>query len=255
MIKQTMIACSIAAAVLCVSCETAREASAVESAPAAAPAVEISYKAGQLVSIAAPKVRDGGEAAVKDYFARALPLAGRYGLSRDGVFKIERKLVGDYEPDAIAFFSWPNAESEAAFSAEPAWREIKALRPAGWEELKTYTAPVERDVTLRFDKSKVYTLAIAWLAADHPDDYARYMKNIEPELAAVGGRFVYSMFAPAFEAHASASVAPGRLTIVEWPTLESLAALRARPGYQRHYPLFSSGVSQFEFYEISPLVR
>lgn len=224
-----------------------------QSADQAEDGIEIVLRKGQVLSYVMP-LRGAANAAARDeYQKRASPLGRKHGLRNLAGFAIERKLVGDYEPDALMMFSWPGRESVDAFAAEPEWPGIELLRQDAWDGLNIYSAPVEDDVTLQFDKTKVYTLAIAWIAEDRPDDYAAYMKGIEPDLAAVGGRFVYSMFSPGFETLGSSTRAPARATIVEWPSLAALSELRKRPSYQRHYANFESGVDGFEFYQISPM--
>lgn len=215
----------------------------------------IALAKGQLLSLVMPKIDPAGTAERQEYSKRAFTIARSLGLQLEGSFTIPAKIVGNFTPDVALFFSWPNQEAETALSRHPEWPEIKALRPKAWEELKIYTVALEGDTTLEFDTAKSYTLAIAWLNPARPNDYYKYMEAISDDVRAVGGRFVLKMVEPKFEAHASPKVAPGQVTIAEWPSDTSVAELRRREGYAEKYAHFESGVSRFEFYKIAPVIK
>ncbi|MCK0129253.1 hypothetical protein [Erythrobacter sp. F6033] len=218
--------------------------------PSAATVLE--YKAGQSISFVFPDNREGGEAAVAEYYRRAFPLAESFGLSRDVTLNIDRAIVGEYPATSLTVFSWPSSDAERQFTSHPDWPEIKSLRAKGWDDLRIYSDELEEDLTLRFDPDKFYTLAIAWLNPDRSKDYARYFEIIEDDVGRAGGRFMYKMIAPTFETHAFQGGAPGQLTLVEWDNPDSLRALQQTEKYREAQPFFRSGVREFEFYVLSP---
>lgn len=230
------------------SCISAAE----ENTSAATASSGLTLKKGQVLSVVMPANNPDGETARKDYYDQAFTLAGQYGLKRETMLKIDDIIISDYKPGAAIFYSYPDAASEKSLGDDPTWPAIKALRPAAWEELKIFTATVGEDLNLQFDPAKSYTLVIAWLNPDNPDDYQNYLKGIEGAVAEAGGRFVYKMYDPQFESHASGPEAPGQLTFVEWDTLGGFAQARNNPEYQaasKRY--FQSGVSKVEFYRLS----
>ena len=183
-----------------------------------AEALVIPFNEGELMSVIAiaPKAGDEASAAREAYIRSAFRIAADYGLKPLGVLSVADVLVGDFQPKAVAFYSWTSADSEAAFNKNPDWLPIKATRPDGWDELRIHDRVATADKTFSFSPHKFYTLATAWVDPAHPDDYETYLANIEPGVNAVGGRFFYKMVQPEFSSLGPTPVAPSRLTIVEW---------------------------------------
>jgi len=211
----------------------------------------LDLKKYQYLSIVLPQSRPEADAARQSYYDQAFPLGSRFGLKREAILKIDHTIISSYEPSGAIFYSYPNKASELALANHPSWPAIKAQRTEAWKELKIYSAEIQEDMLINFDPDKSYTLVIAWLNPEKPDDYAAYLESIEPLLAEVGGRFVYKMKKPAFEAHSANLVAPGQLTFVEWDTLDGFAALRREEAYKAVSHLIGSGTSAIEFYRLS----
>lgn len=211
----------------------------------------IHVEKGQYLSLITPVMKTGGEAAVKEYYSRAFPLARSFGLQNLGTVKVKQTIIGEFDAPAFSFFTWPDEASEKAFTSHPDWPALKNLRPLGWDELRVYSKEVEEDITLSFHKDKYYTVAVAWLNPDRPNDYDAYMDGVADMVAAVGGRFMFKMKKPQFEAHAITNLAPGQITLVEWPDAESLSSMLSSDSYKTVSPLFRSGVTRFEFHEVS----
>ncbi|MEO0501666.1 MAG: hypothetical protein AAF205_14165, partial [Pseudomonadota bacterium] len=153
--------------------------STISTAPAAPAAFEIDLKRGEVLQLIAPETRADGDAARQTYYRSAFPIAEKLGYERLGQLNVAEKVVSDYDPGAFVFFSWPDAAAITRFEDHPDWPAIKATRPDAWRELKVYTAALEEDLRLSFDPAKHYTVVVAWLDAEYPGDYERYLAGIE----------------------------------------------------------------------------
>ncbi|MEC4725105.1 hypothetical protein HWQ46_06000 [Shewanella sp. D64] len=206
---------------------------------------------GQMFSLVMPVGKKEGEEARQIYYRQVLLLGESYGLKREAQLKISDTLVGNFTPGALIFYSWPNEAAENKLFSHPDWPLMKQIRPKGWDEIKIYTNELEQDLRLTFKSAKYYTLAVAWLNPSNPNDYYRYMDNIKETVNALGGRFIYKMHNPRFEAHASPLIAPGQLTFVEWDTKDGLAKFQNSSAFVQHSHLIKSGVNRFELYRLN----
>ncbi len=239
----------------CASSPTA-VSSQPEAVASKAKPVTLSYEAGEVLSyiLVTSKDTEAAKAARKTYYETAFPLADGFGLKRDLNLTVPTQLVGKYKADSMAIFSYPDAASSSGLDAHPEWPEIKALRPQAWDELAIFTKELERPLTINFDPDKLYTLAVAEIKSDAPEDYNKYMKGIEPGLNEMGGRFIYRMINPNVEAHRHTYDPQVQVTMVEWDTAEALAGFTKSPGYKANSKYFLSGVSGFSFFQIAPVV-
>lgn len=229
------------------------EALAATSAPKM---VSLDFKKGQVLSFTVIDSKDGAAAtaARDEYYDKAFPLAETFGLSRDMGFKVVAVPVGALKPQAVALFSWPNASAEEGFSAHPDWPAIKSLRPEAWDELRIYNDVLKQDMNLTFDSSKTYTLAAAWINPKYPDDYEKYLSGIQTAVKQSGGRFIYKMHNPSFEAHAAPQGAPDQVLMVEWDTAEGLQKFGKSAGFKANAKYLGSGTRLFELAVLSPVV-
>ena len=248
LVGQALLASTLAEAAVS-SAEQTPIAKATESGDGA---IALSYKKGELVSFVFPDNKPGNGAAAQEYGKRAFPIAGKLGLSNDLTFNIE-KIVGDFDPDAMVLYSWPSAEAETQFNNHPDWAQIKATRPDIWEELRVYTAVLPEDLSLIFKPQKVYTIAIAWTSEEKPNDYHRYFSIIDDEVKNQGGRFMYKMFDPNYEAHVKTGKGPGQITLVEWDQKDGFQQfVRSKTYQEKASNYFRSGVDYVEFFYITP---
>ncbi len=218
--------------------------------------VVLNFKKGQILSFTVIENKKGEAAttARNNYYKTAFPLASQFGLSRDMGFDVVAVPVGDFKPQAVALFSWPSAEAERNFNAHPDWPAIKATRPDAWDELRIYNDVLKNDMSLSFDASKTYTLAAAWINPEHPNDYEKYLSGIQSTVTESGGRFIYKMYNPAFEAHAAPQGAPDRVLLVEWDTPDGLQKLVSSTGYKANTKYLSSGTKLFELSVLTPII-
>ncbi len=210
--------------------------------------VVIELKAGQVLQVIASQVRPDGAAARRAYAQTAFPIASSFGFAPLGTLAVKQQVVSDFEPEAFSFFSWPSEEAVQSFDNHPDWPAIKATRPAAWNELKVYSDTLEEDLSLRFRPDKYYTVVAAWFDPDNPGDYDRYLTGIESAVERAGGRFIYKMREPSFEAHASALTPPGQVTFVEWDRPDGFAEVQKSDEYLANRQYFASGLERFEFY-------
>jgi uncharacterized protein (DUF1330 family) len=213
--------------------------------------INMALNKGQMFSVIAPIMKEDGESARNQYYSKVLPLGTKLGLKREGQIKVTDTVVGDFNAGALVFFSWPDVNAENKLYAHDEWAAMKALRPKGWEELRIYSAPIEQDTLLRFRADKHYTLAIAWTNSDNPDNYTQYLDAVGVKLKNFGGRFIYKMYNPRFEAHATDLSAPNQLTFVEWDSADGLSRFRQSPDIKAQSTLFKTGLNRFEFYRLA----
>lgn len=212
----------------------------------------IKAKRGEVLQLIAPQARPDGSSARQAYYDKVFPIAESFGYKRLGQLNVKQKVISDYDPGAFIFYAWPDEDAENGLYAHPDWPALKAARPDAWTELKIYSDTLDEDLTLTFDPAKHYTVVVAWFDPAHPGDYERYLKGIEPAVTREGGRFIYKMRHPEFEAHASSLVAPGQITFVEWNTSDGFARVQKSDEYKASAKFFSAGLERFEFYWLEP---
>jgi uncharacterized protein (DUF1330 family) len=213
--------------------------------------INMELSKGQVFSVIAPIMKGEGEIARNQYYSQVLPLAAKLGLKREGQVTVTDTLVGDFNAEAFVFFSWPDVNAENQLYAHSEWASMKALRPEGWEELRIFSALIEQNTQLNFKADKHYTLAIAWTSTDNPKNYSQYLDAVGTKLKNFGGRFMYKMHNPRFEAHATALPAPTQLTFVEWDSADGFVRFQQSPDIKAQSNLFKTGLSRFEFYRLA----
>lgn len=251
-----ILCCTTVAGTLASCTQLAPTSTAQATTPAAEQAAKpmsLELKKGELLSIISVISNQGeaADAARREYYQSAFPLASQYGLTREGQLRVVATPIGDHKSEGIIFFSWPSAEAEAGLEAEVAWPGIKALRPKAWEDLRVFTDEIEEDLALTFDADKTYTIAMAWTNPENPDHYDLYMDGIQDAVAEVGGRFIYKMFDPKFESHKLTSGGPGQVTLVEWDSPQGLANFQSTDGFKANAKYLTSGVTRFEILVLS----
>lgn len=235
------------------ACSTMAQQSTSAAPSAPKENTRLTVAKGQYLSIIMPDAKSDADAnAIRQtYYQQALPLGASFGLKRETQMKVDKAVISDYKPSGLIFFSYPDQASEKQLTAQPNWPAIKALRPQVWNELRIYSAAIEKGLDLNFDPAKYYTLVVAWTNPENPDDYQRYLTGIENEVRNAGGRFIYKMHNPKMEAHATDLKAPSQLTFVEWDAPGGFPKVQATADYKASAPYFQSGLTKFEFYEMS----
>ncbi|MEO0812796.1 MAG: hypothetical protein AAFY60_08030 [Myxococcota bacterium] len=180
--------------------------------------LELEVQKNELVSVISILPRPGDEAdGVRDrYLKRAFELAGPFGLRPLGSFAVQAAPLGDFEPKAVSIFAWKSVEAEAAFAASKQWPPIKALRPAGWTELRIHDASAPTATQISFRSDRTYGLLTVW------DSVA--LSTVERAINNSGVRIVYRQDAPGFSALAQPGRAPALLAFVESRTLNDFSA-------------------------------
>ncbi|MEM1404273.1 MAG: DUF1330 domain-containing protein [Pseudomonadota bacterium] len=221
--------------------------------PADTKTLEIPYRQGQLMSLIAVDPKEGEAAATarQKYLGGAIRLAREYGLETLGSLSVSMAIIGDFHPSALVFYAWPSEEAEASFASAPGWSSIRETRPFGWDELRIHDRVATKDEALTFRSDRFYTLATAWINPEYPRDYETYLKNIEPAMAAAGGRFFYEMESPDFVSLQDGLETPSRLTLVEWKEPAALDRFLNSQGFKRNAELLNRGTSAFELLSLS----
>ncbi|MEO0575012.1 MAG: hypothetical protein AAF004_06075 [Pseudomonadota bacterium] len=228
--------------------EKSLEIDQAEVAKNAPTAKTMEFKAGNILSLisSAPKAGVAAAAVRNRYAKTAFSLAGTFGLRPAGSLTVTDTVAGSFTPAAVSFFSWPSVTAERDFRAHPDWAAIKATRPQGWDELRIHDVVLTKDLTVTFHADKTYTMATAWINPEHPGDYDLYLSNIVPAVTASGGRFIYQMRDPQFNALATQIGAPSRVTLVEWESQEGLSDFLNTDGYKDNAHYMQRGVTAFE---------
>lgn len=208
---------------------------------------------GQILTLAMPVVRAGADNIVKEYAAKAFPLAREFGLQSLITLPVVKTYVGEINPSVVSLFSWPGKQAEANFANHPQWPVIKELRAKGWQHLNIFNTRLTQDIEVNFHSNRFYTIVVAWFNEDSPGDYQAYLNNIENALNEVGGKFLLRLHQPEFETLSNPHGQPGQITFVEWPDADGFKRLQQHPEYQEHRHLFGSGLRYFEFYGLKLL--
>ncbi|MCF6293429.1 MAG: hypothetical protein L3J04_08560 [Robiginitomaculum sp.] len=253
---QTCAAFTLAVAGCSTSAPVADTSAPNNAAIYAPKTVQQDFKKGQVLSFVVidAKKGDAATAARNKYYETAFSLSTQFGLNRRMGFNVLAVPVGEFKPQFAVLYSWPSAAKERQFSAHPDWPAIKATRPNIWNELRVYNDVLKQDVTLTFDASKTYTLAAAWINPEHPNDYEKYLSGIQDAVTKSGGRFIYKMYNPTFEAHAAPQGAPDQVLLVEWDTPDGLDKFRKTAGFKANAKYLGSGTTLFELSVLSPVV-
>ncbi|MEM7762682.1 MAG: hypothetical protein AAF290_01260 [Pseudomonadota bacterium] len=209
--------------------------------------VVISADKGALLSVISLTPRAGQAASDvrQAYFDAAFPRARENGMRVLGALPVTAIGVGEFAPQVVSFYAWPDLAAEQRFSTHPDWPAVKATRPLGWEALRIHDVVLERDLELTFRPDKTYTMASAWIDPAHPDAYGTYLRNIETGVADIGGRFIYQMVNPSLSSLRGDS-APHRVTFVEWDTADGLQRFRESETLKTHGHLLNQGTQRFE---------
>jgi len=215
--------------------------------------VVLELKKGQILSFITSVYTQGeeAEAARNIYYKDALPTAMKYGFKREPItFLVNNTLVGDYNPDAFIAGSWVNKQGFDEFESLPEWPALKALRPKIWEYLRFYRIELQKPLRLEIHPDKFYTMAVAWINPENPNDYNSYLDGLEKEMNAVGGHFVYKMNNPLSEDIDPNYQGPDQLTLAEWDDEQALSRLLSSDTYKKLAPLSKSGLTKFEFHKL-----
>lgn len=207
-------------------------------------------KKGQYLTVILPETNPANNHIRQSYYAAIAPLSQKYNVKREVSLKVDQSIISEYAPSAALFFSYPDKASAQQLSTESVWPEIISLRSRAWKEIKFYSAEIKTDLNIKFDPEKTYTLVVAWANPEHPNDYFRYLDAIKPLVNEAGGRFIYKMQKPSYEANTNGQ-APTQLTFVEWDSVDSFAKLNRNPSYKKHVPLRTNGIQKLEFYQLS----
>ena len=196
---------------------------------------KLSLDKGQVLTVILPVVKPGSEAkaVIKDYAAKAFPLAQKYGLKNLFNLKVKEATISKIQPPVFAFYSWTDKASEQAFLNEPQWPEIKAMRPKAWQHLDVYNTELPQDIDIEFSSEYHYTAVIAWFDSENATDYQQYLENIVPAVEAVGGKFLLKLHHPVMETHSNTYGKPGQITFVRWADENGFKRLQKHPIYQK----------------------
>ncbi|MEL6869691.1 MAG: hypothetical protein AAFO81_07815 [Pseudomonadota bacterium] len=238
-------------------CACSTDSARIDSAQATPQALQFELRAGQLLSIIEPYNNTSAEAkaAMKIYYAKALPLAAQFGYQNHGALRVVETVVGREQPSVFVVASWPDEAADLSFESQPEWQQYKSMRPLIWDELRFYKAQAETAKTLRFRQDKHYTIAFAWHDVTAPNDYQTYLDGVMPAVETAGGRFIHTLRTPRFVSHATAQPGPSEINIVEWDTEDGLDLLQSSDLFTKHYNYLQSGTTRFDLYRIAPIIN
>ena len=212
---------------------------------------------GQLLSVIGIDNKDGEAAAAarRRYLGGAFPLARSFGLRASVSFRVQDTLAGDFKPEAVSLFLWPDQAAEDRLNNHPDWPALKALRPQAWDELRIYSTVVDEDVQFVLQPDKRYTIAAFWSDTGEQIGFERAMQRERESIVSNGGRVVLTMIEPRQESHASSKRAPRLVSIVEWEDDAAVARFVQNTGDGGGAFGPSTGVIRFELHRLTLRVR
>ena len=248
LLSSVCVAMAMTLSACAVSTNTSSEAAAIDVAP-----LTLDLKAGQVLQFALVKSREGeaAQAVRARYFQTAIPYAESLGDEYLGNLNIKQTMIGKNKPAGIALYAFPNAAAQAKFQASPDWADYQKMRREGWEELHVLSTTVQKDMTLTFDPSKDYTLAVGWTKPGTSTDYNRYLDGIEPDFDEIGATYVARFEGLTLQSQTDDASDPTHLTLVEWSDGPNLPGLQATEGYKANSKYFQAAISRFDFYWIT----
>ncbi len=212
--------------------------------------ITLNLEAGQVLQLALVRSKEGDEAQAirQKYFQTAIPYAESLGDEFLGNLRVKNTLIGENKPTAIAIYAFPDEAAQTAFQSSPDWPEYQRMRREGWDELHVLSTTIASDMTLNFNPSKNYTLAVAWTQPDTLDDYQRYLDGIEPNFDEIGAKYVARFNGVNLQSQTDAGGDPSQLTLVEWDGAPDLKGLQKTEGYQNNSKYFQKAIKRFDFY-------
>lgn len=234
------------------SCVTAK-ASKTETAAPSEEALQIDLKEGEILQLILVRSRAGETASAvrSDYFAKVVPVAGSLGGKTHASLPITETLIGSGQSEGISVFTFPNRDAQTAFRNSSDWETFKRMRQEGWEELHVFSVEIPKDMTLRFDRTKSYTIAAAWTRPGTLSDYQRYLDGIEADFDEIGASYVAQLNQVELQSATDLAGNPSQLTIVEWSDGPNLRGLQNTDSYKAHSGDFQKAVSRFDLYAFS----
>lgn len=142
---------------------------------------DITFSQGKLIEIAyLTPIPDMQESLKHEYFPKAKRLAKEYGAKMLGKFKVIKKTGGEMDAKILIIFEWPDVASKKAFDADTRYHKIKPVRDDAFSYMRFAFYEVKKDVTITFQKNKVYEFFGAWLNDNGQEKLNQYFKVSTP---------------------------------------------------------------------------
>ncbi len=220
-------------------------------------ALEISLEPSQLLSLIAIDLKNSEESKTlrKEYFTNAVPMARKAGYTPLGSLRVTEQVVGKAGVQSFVIASWPSDLDDLKFEKTPELQQYKDMRPLIWNRLDFFKQSTLSKLLLTFSKDKFYTLAIAKVNPERPDDYQTYLKNIESYLHGINARYFYQMTAPRVSKFSERENSGYRVTLVEWQKEGDLERFQNSVALKDNYQLLRAGTTGFELFRVEPTIR
>ena len=190
-------------------------------------------------------------AAVRDkYFSVVFPLAQKHGFKPLPSFNVKRTYAGKNPYENIAFFTWPNAQSQVNFEKEEEWEFWKSTRILGWDELAITGLNINKTETLEFYDDATYTIGFVWINKDNPKAYENYSKNAKKLYGKFGIKDIKVLRGGSYVSLKDDVIAPDYINIVEWKNSEAIQQFVSSKEFRNISGDFNAGVAKFSFHEV-----
>lgn len=177
---------------------------------------EITFRKGALIEAAFFRVKPGQQAALdKEYFAKVMPLAQRYGMKPLGMFKVSKIEHGPDDAAMWGLFEWPDEAAKERFEKDPQFAELRPIRDAKLDTLKMVYLNAEETTTVKLRDDRMYEIFGAWVNRHNAPKLKAYFDVAGPWVGQRGAVFPVKLkVVGAPEGH---GFLPQRVGFIEWP--------------------------------------
>lgn len=216
-----------------------------------APAIfEKTIPAGHRLILVLDQDNPAGETFRKEYFERVFAVAHDQGLYDCHSFRVDEVVAGEKNPRAASFFAWPNPTKSEAFRYSELYTQWGPRRSEGWLELQTFYMDLGSAVTLRFDRTKHYTVAAVWLK--DADGYDRYFQATETLRAELGCRVVLKQRVNRYDSvRDGPGTPPDWILLVEWQDREGPAQYINSAQFKEQQALHDAAMGRIEMHRLA----
>ncbi|MDO3388709.1 hypothetical protein QWI17_22875 [Gilvimarinus sp. SDUM040013] len=211
---------------------------------------EVSFHSGQRISLVLPDETGADGDARQAYLDGLVSLTADLGLRQSHSFAVERVIIGDHQPQAMAIYSWPDAEQSKQLRHNSTFQSnFESLASQAWQELVTVDVDLEDALEITFDTDKVYTLAVAWIGDEAL--FESYVALSAPVREALGARPVMNLPVADFSSiQGLGGRSPDRVVIMEWNDSSHPDAYLTAPAVQNNQAIVQQAFEKIEWYEL-----
>lgn len=216
--------------------------------------LSVHFNPGAVMQLIAP-VTEAEKRPLRDkYFELGAKTAREHGYTQNGVLVVEKTLMGRFSPNVFVVSQWSSLKAQKSFQALPLFNDVKSLRREAWVALKLFDYEVLKPTTLTFSNNKTYTVSLAWVNPQSPNDYYAYIDYLTESLSEVGAKVISKTQNITLSDHNPYAVAPQQILIIEWDDATRFEQFLLSPEYNEKLNALRKGTVEFEFHVVRPKV-